>query len=460
MLWFEGSVAEAIAESRRIGSLFVVYIKGNDEQSRKMDAVWENTKINEVCMADCTAIKLLDDSNELKQFSSIYPVICIPCTYFLDGTGTPLEVIAVPLSVDQFLDKINQTIQKHRVKFPKVVAQPNVESMSLPRTSQSPGASTSNGPVQDDSEQSLTDRVTRAKKLIEEKKRERAEKEKEDGRRKEAERRKEGQALLKAKAEREETLAQQMAERIRSEKAKDKAAKEAIRQKIAQDKAERAAREIVQQEERRHVAARVDPRVDHNERNMQCSEVRLQFRLPDGSSLTQNFPPDALLQAAREFICSRTSFTNQVTFWTTFPRKHLVEDDFTRTLSDLGLAPSAALIVDPTTSSSSRASDNSSFVTSMVFYIMAPFLALISWIKYFLFASPQETRGVAEQGTNHETSDSASTSSSSASEIRRRKRDEQNEEHFKKDGKIHSFKQPDKDDDENNTWNGNSTQQM
>ena len=34
------------------------------------------------------------------------------------------------------------------------------------------------------------------------------------------------------------------------------------------------------------------------------SEVRLQFRLPDGSSLTQNFAPEALLETAREFICS------------------------------------------------------------------------------------------------------------------------------------------------------------
>ena len=47
-----------------------------------------------------------------------------------------------------------------------------------------------------------------------------------------------------------------------------------------------------------------------------------------------------------------------------------------------------------------------------------------------------------------------------ASEVRKRTRDDQNEDRFKKDGKIHSFKQTDNDDDENNTWNGNSTQQM
>ena len=270
MLWFKGSVSEAIAESRRIGSLFIVYIKGDDEHSRKMDAVWENEKIKEVCLSDCTAIRLLANSNELQQFSSIYPVVCIPCTYFLDGAGTPLEVIAVSLPIEQFLDKIQQTIQKHRAKFPKVECPPPAtveQSESLPSTSLQSNASTSSGPVEgsDNSEQALADRVARAKNLIEQKKKEKADKEKEDGRRKEVERRNEGQKLSKAKAEREEMLAQQMAERIRTEKAKDKAAKDAIRQKIAQDKAERAAREEVQKRERLEAAARIDPRLDQNE---------------------------------------------------------------------------------------------------------------------------------------------------------------------------------------------------
>ena len=39
------------------------------------------------------------------------PVVCIPCTYLLDGAGKPLEVIAVSLPVEQFLDKLQRTIQ-------------------------------------------------------------------------------------------------------------------------------------------------------------------------------------------------------------------------------------------------------------------------------------------------------------------------------------------------------------
>lgn len=37
--------------------------------------------------------------------------MCIPCTYLLDGAGKPLEVIAVALPVEQFLDKLQRTIQ-------------------------------------------------------------------------------------------------------------------------------------------------------------------------------------------------------------------------------------------------------------------------------------------------------------------------------------------------------------
>ena len=467
MLWFKGSVSEAIAESRRIGSLFIVYIKGDDEHSRKMDAVWENEKIKEVCLSDCTAIRLLANSNELQQFSSIYPVVCIPCTYFLDGAGTPLEVIAVSLPIEQFLDKIQQTIQKHRAKFPKVECLPQAtveQSESLPSTSSQSNASTSSGPDEGsgNSEQALADRVSRAKKLIEQKKKEKAEKEKEDARRKEVERRNEGQRLSKAKAEREEMLAQQMADRIRTEKAKDKAAKDAIRQKIVQDKAERAAKEEVQKRERLQAAARIDPRLDQNKATVQCVEVRLQFRLPDGSTVTDNFPPDTALDTAREFICSRMNFKKSVTFWTTFPRKHFGEEDFARTLSELGLAPSAALIVDTTSPSMSNSSTNSSSsVFSILSLILAPFLALFSFIKLLLFASPQPRQGAVQQDTNRATiTSTAASTSSSSSEVRKRTKDDQNEDRFKKDGKIHSFKQSDNDDDENNTWNGNSTQQM
>lgn len=40
------------------------------------------------------------------------------------------------------------------------------------------------------------------------------------------------------------------------------------------------------------------------------------------------------------------NFKKSVTFWTTFPRKHFGDEEFSKTLGDLGLAPSAALVVD------------------------------------------------------------------------------------------------------------------
>ena len=86
--------------------------------------------------------------------------------------------------------------------------------------------------------------------------------------RKEIERRRQGQQIAKAKSEREEMLAKQMAERVRQEKAKEKAAREAIRQKIAQDKAERAAKQEIEKKERLNAASRIDPHLSSNYPNI------------------------------------------------------------------------------------------------------------------------------------------------------------------------------------------------
>ncbi|XP_046847067.1 UBX domain-containing protein 4-like [Xenia sp. Carnegie-2017] len=469
MIWFNGTIPQAIAESRRIGSLFIVYIKGDDEISNNMDALWENEEVKQVCLSDCTSIRLFAESNELKQFALIYPVVCIPCVYCLDGAGTPQEVIAVSLPPGEFLQKIKQAIERHRNTFPKLEndspRQEETSSSQSCSSSSTPEASTSREVTGERSEvtHDINERVARAKKLIEEKKKERAEKEKEDAHRKEVERRKDGKIMSKAKIDREQMLAQQMADRIKNEKAKDKAAKDAIRQKIAQDKADRAAREEVQRQERRQIAARIDPSPANSNygKLRSCSEVRIQFRLPDGSSVTQNFPADTLLDGAREFIRSRMDVRNQISFWTTFPRKHLGEDDFHKTLVDLDLAPSAALIVDLTSkthSDVSNSSGNNSSLTWIFTLIMAPFLALISFFKFLLNSSPRAQH--QPESTRPTISEDSNPSSSSLGSNARRRITRENENRFKKDGKIHSFQQDDKDDDENNTWNGNSTQQM
>ena len=41
------------------------------------------------------------------------------------------------------------------------------------------------------------------------------------------------------------------------------------------------------------------------------------------------------------------NLSDMITFWTTFPRRRLGADDFPKTFGELGLVPSAALIVDP-----------------------------------------------------------------------------------------------------------------
>ncbi|KAF8492961.1 ubiquitin-related domain-containing protein [Russula emetica] len=76
-------------------------------------------------------------------------------------------------------------------------------------------------------------------------------------------------------------------------------------------------------------------------------ETRLQIRLASGGQpLTTTLPSDSTLRAVAEFVAGQTLTVDvdTVTFTQQFPRKQFSLSDFSRTLRDLGLTPSAVLI--------------------------------------------------------------------------------------------------------------------
>ncbi|KAI0291026.1 ubiquitin-related domain-containing protein [Multifurca ochricompacta] len=76
-------------------------------------------------------------------------------------------------------------------------------------------------------------------------------------------------------------------------------------------------------------------------------ETRLQIRLASGGQpLTTTLPSDAPLREVAEFVAgqSLTVDVDTVTFTQHFPRKQFSPSDFSRSLRDLGLTPSAVLI--------------------------------------------------------------------------------------------------------------------
>ncbi|KAI0272962.1 ubiquitin-related domain-containing protein [Russula aff. rugulosa BPL654] len=76
-------------------------------------------------------------------------------------------------------------------------------------------------------------------------------------------------------------------------------------------------------------------------------ETRLQIRLASGGQpLTTTLPSDSTLREVAEFVAGQTLTVDvdTVTFTQQFPRKQFSASDFSRTLRDLGLTPSAVLI--------------------------------------------------------------------------------------------------------------------
>merc|ERR1712002_616581 len=113
MIWFEGSVIEAVQESKANNYMFVVYIRGNDDLSISMDLVWADAEIESLCVTNnFISLKMEADSESCIQFSELYPFPCVPCTFFIGLNGIPLEATGY-VTKEEFLSKIKNAITMH-----------------------------------------------------------------------------------------------------------------------------------------------------------------------------------------------------------------------------------------------------------------------------------------------------------------------------------------------------------
>lgn len=495
MHWFTGSIPEAIGESRQKGLIFVVYVEGDNEETQTMNSTWADPKIADTLSKErCIAIKLDHKSEACNQFSQLYPVVCIPVTYFIGEDGLPLEVVGGSLSVEEFMSKANKAIEAHKKAWPNNIHQTvanapvlqttagasssamqhssdSTATQEQPPTQAAQVASTSSIDVSPGTSQGLEnsnaqevplqDRVERAKDLLEKKRLEKEESEQQNLKRKEFDRRHVGQEIAKAKRNREEKQAQTILSQIKEDKAKERARREAVRQQIARDKAEREARRETEQQAQAMTVSSSDAITvgsDTQATSSAWTSVRLQFRLPDGSSVTNSFAADATIDSVKEFISNHVgSSASSITLYTTYPRRELTEEDLVKSLSDLGLAPSATLVVSLKNRNVVAPSGSSSSPSDLFLLLLSPLFALINFLKTFLFGSPDQPRGAYNPTAARQ--DSTSPSQQPNASVRRRVPQGEGAT-FRQEGGVYRFSNEDDEDDENNTWNGNSTQQM
>ncbi|XP_078084174.1 UBX domain-containing protein 4 [Mustelus asterias] len=509
MRWFNGTIPDAIAFAKQHNAVFIVFIRGDDQQSVRMATSWEAEEVAEATANSFVAIKIDAKSETCVQFSQIYPVVCIPSSFFIGDNGIPLEVVAGSVTAMELVARIQKVKEMHRQKNVAAAGdnqenhvgqsqasecpettQPNVPPASDTKTGDtmstaalqvrpkehkdhSDHAGPSGGCCVDENSahyhagEDLSTRVERLTKKLEERREQKKEDEVTNEIKVEIERRKVGKEMVEFKRKQEEDRTKRMLEERSRDKEEERLARERIRQQIALDRAERAARYAKTKEEAQAAkrASELQRRVNEESKNKEerSKMCRIQFRLPDGSSFTNQFSADATLAEARQFAESQVGgIYGHFELAITFPRKQFTKDDYSKTLTELELVPSASIILIPGGRSSSsmvRSSEGGLWtILNTLFY---PVIAVWRFLSNYLFASnsaQRSSRGTLSQPESSRVT--SSTASDTDREVRRRRLLEKRGEDFKREGRVYRLRTEDDADDENNTWNGNSTQQM
>ncbi|KAF8509604.1 ubiquitin-related domain-containing protein [Hysterangium stoloniferum] len=169
-------------------------------------------------------------------------------------------------------------------------------------------------------------------------------------------RRKAGKDMAAIKEEMKAKEAIKEAEQRRRDKIADAKAKAAVKAQIEADKrerAEKAAREKAlrqglqppQQVQASTPAAAATPSAGTSSKDHK--ETRLQIRMSSGGQpFTTTLPSESTLRDVAEFVAGQTLSVDvdTVSFAQHFPRKLFSQADFSKTLKELGLTPSAVLI--------------------------------------------------------------------------------------------------------------------
>lgn len=170
----------------------------------------------------------------------------------------------------------------------------------------------------------------------------------------EKKRREEGKSLAQIKADIDFKEAQKLAAERRREKREDALARQRVKDEIARDRAEKKARLEREKLMKANNASAAPPAPTQqlpmpiaSSTSSTHTHARLQIRLPDGTTLKETFSSTEQLAAVRLYIEMNRKDGSSTDFdlMTTFPRRVFTEEEYNHPLSELGLSPSANVIV-------------------------------------------------------------------------------------------------------------------
>lgn len=524
MKWFDGSINEAVATSKSKKAIFVVFVEGKDDTSAEVAEAINASEVScRLEQEDFVAIRLESGSETYRFFAQIYQLIPVPSLFFIGENGIPLEIIAGRTTAADLLTKIDLVLTKagknknsstNLIDAEKEVnvssnavnnsgansneSDNNVKSNAevvLMQTSEKESdnvgtnsikveAAASSKPTEtpkisneteDAGTKELTpeEKVERARQLIELQRKQRIEEEEQKEREREIERRKIGRDMQKRRQKLHDLEMKQAHEEKMKEKAADAAAREKVRQQIAQDKLERKQKEQALQQQIQKQPGQEVPKPYVSVAN-DAPITRIQFRLPSGSPHMGHFESTSTLRDLRMYVVQNIDLPfRQFAMSISFPRRDLTQEEDNKTLLELELVPTAVILILPLKNSNITAAVTTTpdvgFLSRFMWSFFAPILGVYNYLVGY-FSGETQINTQMPQNNSTENRDTASSSDgthiqnlqnvANSSGLVRRYLGNQGGTTIKAEGNIHKLHSGGDDNDENNTWNGNSTQQM
>merc|ERR1712096_499334 len=191
-------------------------------------------------------------------------------------------------------------------------------------------------------EEEKKEKLAKLEELRVKKRAERLAKEAEEAREKEKKRVDSGKDMGSIRAALEEQEIRKLADLRRREKEEEKKAKARVLAQIEADKAARKAEREASKVGAAPAAQPAQPAVKKD-----YTEARLQIRQPNGQAIVHSFGVKEPLAAVRLYVEMNRSDggAGPVKFMTNFPKKVFADEDYENTLGNLGLVPSAVLMI-------------------------------------------------------------------------------------------------------------------
>ncbi|KAG5452903.1 UBX domain-containing protein 4 [Clonorchis sinensis] len=487
MEWFSGTVSEAIRTVRNESRFLLVFVKGADESSERMDQQFD---ADAAAVCDGVVCLRLEASSEAAmQFSAVYVLLSVPCVYIIAPSGKAVDVKLGGVEKRELHDWIAKHTQN------KPVASCSTETTKEPTVSTNDQDNKEQAQTSQSDPPTLDQRVSAAYELMEEKRRARLEEERENARIGEIKRRELGKTMQDFRErQRAREVEEAMAER-RKEEVESRLLRERLRQQIEED---RRAFQERSQGITNQIPTDSAPTITESvsrQRTVPTGEndlTRLQLRMIGGGHIIGRFTPTSNLASdVRNWLQQAITVDAQdadsageypniddntrqklsglilqgYRFRQLHPPKLFEPEEEVNTMTELGLFPSAVLMLIPTGGRSTSAIQPASGSWTSTFYglVSGAFGTLYSYTGWLLggiysigsgFISSISPSHTTRQRQSPEGTPSPGPTSSSSSKSRENRA-------IRRQGNMARLSHlPDDSDDEQARWNGNSTEQL